>query len=135
MKVLIDTNVVLDVLCDRKPFTEDSADVLKLCEVKKLAGYLCALSAADLVYILRRELDEKKVRDLMDKLTRIFTVADLKAGDLTKAAALGFSDFEDAVQCACAKRLKADFIVTRNVRDYAKSPVPAVTPTELLRSL
>ena len=70
MKVLIDTNVILDVLCNRKDFVENSAKILKLCEVKKITGYVSALSIPNIVYIMRKELDEEKIREVIEKLVR-----------------------------------------------------------------
>lgn len=132
MKVLIDTNVILDVLCSREEFLEASSRVWKYCEVNKLTGVISALSVPNIVYILRKELDPDKTKDIIDRLMLIFDVAELKAEDLRKAAEMKNADFEDAVQMSCADRINADFIVTRNVRDFVSSPVPAVKPSELL---
>lgn len=132
MKVLIDTNVILDVLCGRAEFLEASSKVWKYCEVNKLSGIISALSIPNIVYILRKELDPDKTKEIIDRLLLIFDVAELKADDLRKAADMKASDYEDAVQMCCADRINADFIVTRNVRDFISSPVPAVKPSELL---
>lgn len=137
MKILIDTNVILDVLFNRQEFAEDSAKVLKLCETKQTDGVICALSVPNIVYIMRRELTPQKISQVLETLGQIAQIADLKSQDLTAAAQLcfkDFKDFEDAVQAACAKRSKASFIVTRNVSDFAKSPVPAITPNQFLKS-
>lgn len=132
MKVLIDTNIILDVLCKRHDFYEDSAKIFKLCEVKKISGVISALSIPNIMYILRKELDADKTREILDSLMLIFSVADLKADDLKKAAAMGFKDYEDAIQSACAVRIKANYIVTRNIKDFADSRVTAIKPSELL---
>lgn len=132
MKILIDTNVILDVLCDRKEFVDDSSKIFKLCEVKQLSGYISALSIPNIVYIMRKELDTETTRQVIEKLSLVFDIADLKGDDLQKAAALDFNDFEDAVQSQQAARIKADYIVTRNIRDYKNSRVTAVKPAELL---
>lgn len=132
MKVLIDTNIILDVLCKRLDFYEDSSRIFKLCEVKKIAGLVSALSIPNIIYILRKELDAEKTKEILDNLMLIFTVADLKADDLKKAADMKFRDYEDAVQSACASRIKANYIVTRNIKDFAESKVTAIKPTELL---
>lgn len=131
MKVLIDTNIILDVLCNRKEFVEASAKVFKLCEVKKIDGYISALSIPNIVYIMRKELDSEKIKEILEKLSLIFTIADLKADDTKKAAYMNFKDYEDALQSACAARLKMNFIVTRNIRDFTNSKVTAITPSEL----
>lgn len=132
MKVLIDTNILLDVLCNRTEFAEVSAKVFKLCEVKKIDGYISALSIPNIVYIMRKELDAEKTRDVLEKLSLIFTIADLKADDIKKAAHMNFNDYEDALQSACASRIKADFIITRNIKDFINSRVTAITPSELI---
>ncbi len=135
MKVLIDTNVILDVLCNREEFVKDSEKIFKLCEVKKISGYISALSVPNIVYIMRKELDAEKTKDLLDKLLLIFQVADLKSEDLKKAAAMDFKDYEDALQSVCASRVKADFIITRNIKDFTNSKVTAIKPSELLERL
>lgn len=132
MKVLIDTNIILDVLCKRPDFYEDSAKVFKLCEVKRISGVISALSIPNIMYILRKELDAKKTKEILDNLSLIFSIADLKADDLKKAADMGFKDYEDAVQSACAARIKANYIITRNIRDFTMSKVAAIRPIELL---
>ena len=71
----------------------------------------------------------------MDNLSLIFSIADLKADDLKKAADMEFKDYEDAVQSACAARIKANYIITRNIRDFAMSKVAAIKPTELLERI
>ena len=132
MKVLIDTNIILDVLCKRPAFYEDSAKIFKLCEVKKISGVISALSIPNIMYILRKELDADKTRETLDNLMLIFSVADLKADDLKKAADMRFKDYEDAIQSACATRIKANYIVTRNIKDFSESKVTAIKPAELL---
>ncbi len=132
MKVLIDTNVVLDVLCGREEFLEASSRVWKYCEVNKLIGVISALSVPNIVYILRKELDPDKTKEIIDRLLLIFDVVELTEEDLRKAAEMKTADYEDAVQMCCAERINADFIVTRNIRDFVSSPVPAVKPSELL---
>lgn len=132
MKVLIDTNVILDVLCGRAEFLEASSRVWKYCEINKLSGVISALSVPNIVYILRKELDPDKTKEIIDRILLIFEVAELKVEDLRKAAEMKTADYEDAIQMCCADRINADFIVTRNIRDFVSSPVPAVKPSELL---
>lgn len=135
MKVLIDTNIILDVLCNRKEFVEDSVKVLKLCEVKKITGYISALSIPNIVYIMRKELDTEKVKEILEKLSLIFEIADLKADDLKRASTLDFKDYEDAIQSTQASRIKANYIITRNIKDYNKSKVTAIKPSELIERI
>ena len=135
MKVLIDTNIILDVLCKRPDFYKDSAKVFKLCEVNRISGVISALSIPNIMYILRKELDSEKTKEILDNLSLIFSIADLKADDLKKAADMQFKDYEDAVQSACAARIKANYIITRNIADFTMSKVAAIKPIELLERI
>jgi predicted nucleic acid-binding protein len=130
MKILIDTNVILDVLCSREKFLEDSSKIWKLCEVKKLDGYVSALSIPNIVYILRKELTPEKTQQIIDQIFIVFNIIDLKAEDLKEAAAMKPSDYEDALQMICASRIKADFIITRNIKDFMESKITAIKPSE-----
>jgi hypothetical protein len=96
------------------------------------ARYISALSVPNIVYILRKELDPEKTMEIIQKLTLIFEVVDLKASDLKNAAAMLTSDYEDAIQMCQAARIHAEHIVTRNIRDFKESSVQALTPAELL---
>lgn|SRR5699024_9461215 len=132
MVLLIDTNVILDVLLNRPDFVKDSSMIWKLCEAEQARGYVSALTFANLVYIMRKELDPEKIDEVYRKLSLIFEFADLSVSDLAKATDLKWSDFEDAIQSITAERIHADYIITRNVRDFSKSKVVAFTPSELL---
>ena len=132
MKLLIDANILLDVLQKREPHYRDSALIWKLCETEQAEGYVSALSFADLVYVMRKELDAEKVLDVQQKLALIFRFADLTAADITRAVEMQWDDFEDAVQAAAAERIHADHIITRNVRDFKQSRIVAFTPAEFL---
>ncbi|MDE5778577.1 MAG: PIN domain-containing protein [Lachnospiraceae bacterium] len=132
MKVLIDTNVILDVMCAREDFLEASSKVWKYCEINKIVGYISALSIPNIVYILQKELTPEKTQQIIQQLFLIFKIADLKSDDLKKAAAMKTSDYEDALQMVCASRIKADFIITRNIKDFIDSKVVAIKPSELL---
>ncbi|MCD8074203.1 MAG: PIN domain-containing protein [Lachnospiraceae bacterium] len=132
MKLLIDANVLLDVLQNREPHVKDSSFIWKLCETEQAKGYVSALTFANMVYIMRKELEPEKIEAILKALSLIFDFADLKGIDLSKAAELKWSDFEDALQSVTAERLGVDYIITRNVKDFAKSKVLAFMPTELI---
>lgn len=132
MKLLIDANILLDVLQNREPHVQDSSVIWKLCETEKVKGYVSVLTFANLVYIMRKELDPKKIEETLNALSLIFEFADFNTSDLANAAELEWDDFEDAVQSVTAERIHADYIITRNVRDFAKSKVVAFTPSELI---
>ena len=135
MRLLIDANVVLDVLQKREPYWKDSSVIWKLCETEQAEGYISTLTFANLMYVMRRELDPAQIRDVLDKLRLIFRFADFTAADMEKAAEMGWDDFEDAIQAATAERIMADSIITRNVRDFRNSKVIAFTPSEFIARL
>lgn len=132
MRLLIDGNILLDVLQKRAPHYEDSAKVWKMCETDMADGYISALTFANLVYIMRKELDAEKVSEVLKKMSLIFIFEDLTASDINTAAEMKWADFEGAVQAATAKRIHADYIITRNVKDFKNSEVIAFTPSEFL---
>ena len=132
MRLLIDANILLDVLQNRQPHVRDSATVWKLCETSQDIGYVTALSFANLVYVMRKELDTERIRDVYKKMELIFRFTELSTADLTKAIDMGWDDYEDSLQCAAAERVKADYIITRNVKDFRNSNVLALTPAEYL---
>ena len=133
MKIWIDTNVLLDVLCDRPAFVKESGRIWKLCEIQQLDGYVSTLSFLNIAYILRKELSADNIRQVLQKLMVIFSVVDLKAEDIARAAWLPLRDYEDAVQATCAARIKADYIITRNLKDFAGSQVPVLSPSDFLK--
>ena len=132
MVLLIDANIVLDVLQNREGFVKESAMIWKLCETEQAKGYISTLSFANIMYILRKELTPDKIEEVYHKLCLIFEFADFNRSILAKAVEMNWKDIEDAVQSATAEQIHADYIVTRNVRDFTRSKVVAFTPTELL---
>lgn len=135
MRVLIDTNVILDLLCNRPSFSDDAARIFRLCEIRAIEGVISALSIPNIVYIMRKELDENKIQEIIRMMSTILSIEDLRGDDMLKAAMLPIRDFEDALQSLCATRIKADFIVTRNLKDFANSRVMAIKPSELLERI
>ena len=135
MKALIDGNIILDVLQRREPHIEASSKIWKLCETDQVEGFISALTFADLVYVMRKELTPDRIQEVLKKMALIFRFTDLSVADLTEAAEMKWNDYEDAVQSATAKRVHADCIITRNIRDYLQSTVPAYTPAEYLQRI
>lgn len=132
MILLIDANILLDVLMNRQDFVKDSSMIWKLCETNQAKGYISVLTIANLMYIMRKQLDPETIEKLLVQLKFIFDFTDFGVSDLQRAAEMKWTDFEDAIQSATAKRLHADFIITRNVKDFRSSKIMALTPTEFL---
>lgn len=132
MVLLVDANIMLDVLMNRQPFVKDSSLIWKLCETEKAKGYVSTLTFANMMYIMRKELSAEMIEEVFRKLKLIFEFVDFSPSILEKAVEMKWKDFEDAVQSATAEQIRADYIVTRNVRDFTQSKVMAFTPSELL---
>ena len=132
MNVLIDGNIILDVLQNRKPHIEASSKVWKMCETNLVNGYVSALTFADMVYVMRKELTPAKIYEVLKKLALIFHFTELSIPDMEKAAGMMWKDYEDAVQAATAERIRATAIITKNIKDYQQSKIPAFTPAEFL---
>ncbi len=135
MRLLIDGNIILDVLQNRQPHIEDSSKAWRLCETSQAEGYVSVLTFSNLVYIMRKELTPEKILEVLKSLGLIFHFADLTVADMTKAADLQWDDFEDALQSVTAERIHADYIITRNVKDFKESKIVALTPSEYLARL
>lgn len=128
MKALIDTNVILDVFTGRQPHYDASAAFLKLCG-RTVTGIVIASQTTDIFYLLRREgKDIADVKLVIQKLIDNIKVADVTVKDVRNALESDMPDYEDALLAFCGKRLNADYIVTRNETDFAKSPIPALSP-------
>ncbi len=133
MRVLIDTNVLLDVLMERAEFLEHSANVWRRCETTLADGGISALSVANIVYILRKELTPQKTEDIIEKISLIFEIVELTAADIKAAAKMRMPDYEDALQILAARRFKADYIISRNCKDFQTDIIPAISPAEFLK--
>ena len=132
MRLLIDGNILLDVLQKREPHFADSSKIWKLCETEQAKGFVSVLTFANLVYVMRKELDPEMIEDVLKKLSMIFHFTELDVSDMTRAAQMKWDDFEDALQTATAQRLHADYIITRNVTGYKSSKIMALTPAKYL---
>lgn len=136
MKVLLDTNILIDYISLRPSFTDDAMNVMELCMNKQIDGYIAAHSVTNAFYILRKELTAVERRKALTNLCDILTVVGVDKEKLT--AALNnddFSDFEDCLQNECAKEFSADYIITRNVKDFHNSAIPAILPDEFLKKI
>lgn len=134
MKLLLDTNIIVDILSKREGY-EDSLRILQFCEVGRVEGYVSAVTVTDVMYILRKHIAPDGVRDTLLTLLSIVDVADVIRSDIRGAFSCGMKDFEDAVQAMCAKRIGADYIVTRNLKDFEGAPVRGISPKEIIKLL
>ena len=134
--VLIDTNIFIDVLQDRIPFTDNSQAVIGLVTQKKIKGAVAAHSITNLWYILRKNHSDEERRNYLLSLFEIFDVVSIDKNRLVAALEnSNFKDFEDCLQDECACAINADYIITRNAKDFESSMVKALTPEEFLENL
>ena len=136
MKVLFDTNILIDVLAHRSPFYADSRKAVDLVVSGKIDGVVGAGSITDIHYTIKsRYRGAGDALVLISALVEIVRPVDTAARDVLNAIKSGSADFEDAVVAETAARESVDFIVTRNKNDFAKSRVPALLPAELVEKI
>jgi predicted nucleic acid-binding protein len=135
MRVLFDTNVVLDVLLAREPHVHVAAQLLSLVDRKAIEGALCATTVTTIHYLAERSVGGVVARRHVEELLTIFDVADVDGQVLRRALDLGFDDYEDAVLHEAARLAKVDAIVTRNAKDFAKASLPVLDPPRLLAAI
>ena len=136
MKVVIDANVIIDVLEKRKGFFEDSYAVCRLAAEGKINAITPAGSIADVYYIIKKSGKSAQIaRESIAVMLQLVHPSDTMAVDITQALISGIADFEDAIIAMGAKREKADYIITRNEKDFSGSPVKALSPSLFLESL
>jgi predicted nucleic acid-binding protein len=133
MKVLIDTNVVIDYLADRNGFADNAEKVFDLCEQSEMVGVLTASSITDIYYVMRKIVGREKTMENLKLLFSVFEICDVGKTDLIRAMESPVADFEDALTAVCAKRLKAECIVTRNTAHFANGPVLPMEPEAFLK--
>ena len=129
-RVLLDVNVVLDVLLDRQPFAEAASAVWAVAEEGAAEGVLAAHAVTTLHYLNTKAVGPRMAGDTTEALLSVFDVAAVDKTVLADAVGLGWPDFEDAVTAAAARRSRCDVIVTRNPRDFKRSPVRVLSPSE-----
>lgn len=133
MKVYLDTNIIIDILERREPHYSDSNAIFMLAVDKKIDCIIGASSITDIFYIINnKNKDTHKTIQVICDLLKIVRGVDTLISDMYVAANMGFSDFEDAVAASTAVREHTDYIITRNVKDFSNSPVPAINPTDFL---
>jgi predicted nucleic acid-binding protein len=130
--VLIDLNVILDVLQRREPFYVTSARVLACAETNLIEGWVAAHSVTTLFYLVARHQSAERARVVIGELLSFLSVAAIDQAVIEQALTLPYDDFEDAVQMMAAVQVDAQYLVTRDLRDYRDGPLPAIQPAELL---
>ena len=135
MKILFDTNVILDVLLDSEPFSGDAAFLMSLVEQSEIIGFICATTVTTIYYLAAKALGHQAASRHIRTLLSLFVVAPVNRVVLEGAAAAKFKDFEDAVIHASAIHAGAEYIVTRNSADFKESRLPVFSPEDLIKNI
>lgn len=136
MKILIDTNIILDVLLKREPHKKATQIIMTKCASREITGYLAAHSIPNIFYVLRKDYSQEERRKFIRNLCEIFRISDLNAEKIISAIDNEqFLDFEDCLQEECAVAETADYIVTRNPADFKQSRVQVIKPEEFVKLL
>lgn len=135
MRILFETNVVLDLLLDRDPFSMSAAQLFVMVESRQITGYLCATTVTTIHYLAQKTVGRKKAQQQIQELMSLFSIADVNRPVLELAVTSKFKDFEDSVLHQSALQVQAQGIVTRNSNDFKHSVIPVYSPAELLQIL
>ena len=131
MRILFDTNIILDVLLNRKRFVELSSNLVGMVENNTIEGYLCATTITSLDYLIAKSINKKQAKIEIKKLLTIFNIAGVNATVIELSVNSTFDDFEDAVQYYSGECCEVEGLVTRNAKDYKNTKLPIYTPDEL----
>ena len=132
MRAFVDTNVLLDVLAERKPFYAEAMHFWTLAESGKVDAHIAAISLSNCYYLVRKHGGKRNAEKAVRLLRDVFTPVDLTAQILHQAIDAGFGDFEDAIQFHSAIHAEAECIVTRNPSHFPGAPLPILTAAEFL---
>jgi predicted nucleic acid-binding protein len=134
MKIFVDTNILVDLIADRKPFSKFAIKLFSMAEVGKLKLYTSSHSIATTHYLLKKYVDEKELREVLFNLLDYLNVVAINLEILRKGLKSKHKDFEDAIQIICAYSIEnIDCIVTRNIKDFKNSEIPVYSPDELVK--
>jgi len=135
MKVLFDTNVILDVLLDREPFAEEATYLMTKAEQSEIVGYLAATTITRIYYLLQKSLGNEIATEKIETLLSVFEIIPVNRIILEDALKSCFSDFEDSVLHMGACHTGVEYIVTRDTRGFTKSKIPVFNPIEFINML
>jgi predicted nucleic acid-binding protein len=127
--------VILDYLLEREPFMQTAGKLLELNAQGSFDGYISGITPINIFYIARKIMARDKLRQALNDLLLAVRVSPINHAVLSRAYALPFTDYEDAVQCASAMASQLDAIVTRNLDDYKNATLPVFSPTDFLNHL
>lgn len=136
INILIDSNIILDVVQEREPFTSNAKNILSQCITRRINGFVTAHSLCDIFYILRKDKTLAERLSLIGTLCKYVTVLSERQSDFEDIANNPETrDLEDSLQMVCAENYALDYIVTRNTKDFSASKIPAIKPDTFINIL
>jgi predicted nucleic acid-binding protein len=135
MNILLDTNIVLDLLLQRKPFCDDAKIIFELVESRKINGYLCATSITTIHYLVSKTTNRQEANGIIENLLRLFDIADVNKIILLESIKNNGKDFEDSVIYTSAEFFDIDVIITRDKEGFTQSNIKVNQPREFLDGL
>lgn len=135
MRILLDTNIILDIALGRVPHLADSGDVFRKIDNESIYGFVTATTITDIYYVAKREKGHQTTIDFISNLIEIVDVIGIDREIVIASLVSDFTDFEDAIQSVSSRLNGIDYIITRNQKDFIKSDISAVSPKELLALL
>lgn len=135
MDLMLDTNILLDHIGRREPFYELSRRTCLLGIVGEARTYITANMVTDLFYLMRKDFGSREAQRMIEEDLSFLKVVGVSAEDVADALSQKWADFEDCLVACCAKKIGADYVITRNPKDFQRSPVKALTPQQLFDEL
>lgn len=133
MKILVDTNVIIDALTSREPWNESAEKIFIMAANRIVDMYITASSATDIYYLIRKHLhNTEAAKQIMGKLYSLMGILEVTGTDCVEAIASAISDYEDAAMEKVAFRKNMDYIVTRNIKDYQAGNTPVILPDDFI---
>ena len=132
--LLIDTNIIIDYLADNE-FAEQSERIIVACSGDEIAGYTTASAVTDVYYILRKKFNHEELILNLKALFDIIDIIDVEKADIFLAMDIDIRDLEDALVSRCADKIRADYTITRNTKDFKNSTIKAISPNEFIEKI
>lgn len=135
INVFLDTDVIVDYITDRKPFSDNAEKIFALLENKKVKGHTSSLCFSNLYYLIRQQMTRTKAIEILKDLANLLNILKVDEDSILQALNSEFKDFEDAIQYFSVMDYKSiDIIVTRNIKDYKHSDLPVMSPDTLIKT-
>ncbi len=133
MRLLLDTNIILDIALKREKFYDDSAFVFQKIDNQNNYGFITATTVTDIYYIAKKDKGHQEAINFINDLIQIVDILGIDKEIILESLSSKSPDFEDSIQSAAAASNGIDFIITRNIQDFKKSTVKALSPVEFLK--